>query len=161
LQTVMNTLVLAESRQGLFRLFSARHEFPGEWRRFLTSSEPNRTLSLDFSAGRFPLLFRDRNIKIAGVELFLKLPKDALDAYHPLDLRLIAPGDPDTADPAIPDQQATSLLEDPGFGNVPHGVKTYQNAKGGGEWSIRASAADLAALTIEDLYIVCHYSIGM
>ena len=66
----------------LTRLFSARHEFPTEWDRFLHPTDQtatSQTMQLDLSFERFPFQFRNRSIQISEVELFLKL-KDEKDS---------------------------------------------------------------------------------
>jgi hypothetical protein len=66
----------------LARLFSAKHEFPTEWHRFLHPTDlaaTTQTMQLDLSFERFPFQFRSKHIQISGVDLFLKL-KDEKDS---------------------------------------------------------------------------------
>lgn len=80
LQTTINEMDLGEERTGLFRLFSARHEFPNEWHKFLhpKDTDKEQTLQLELTSERFPFQFQTKTIKISQVELFLKL-KGRLD----------------------------------------------------------------------------------
>src|SRR5207248_2845907 len=57
------------------RLFSARHEFPSEWFRFLhpAATVTSHTLALDLSIERFPFLFRGMQLNVQAMKLFLKL----------------------------------------------------------------------------------------
>ncbi len=51
--------------QPLFRLFSLRHEFPSEWRRFALSSATGvRAISVDLAVSRFPYFVQGRNLNI-------------------------------------------------------------------------------------------------
>jgi hypothetical protein len=66
----------------LARLFSAKHEFPTEWHRFLHPTDltaTSQTMQLDLGFERFPFQFRSKRIQISGVDLFLKL-KDEKDS---------------------------------------------------------------------------------
>jgi hypothetical protein len=51
-----NLLTVAEGRNGFFRMFSIRHEFPGEWQRFLhpANATDDQTLTLELIRDRFP-----------------------------------------------------------------------------------------------------------
>jgi Tc toxin complex TcA C-terminal TcB-binding domain/Plasmid pRiA4b ORF-3-like protein len=68
----------APSQEGLTRLYSVRHEFSGEWHRFLTPPDAasGQTLSVDLSKERFPFQYRGRDIHINQVELFLTFKSD-------------------------------------------------------------------------------------
>lgn len=63
----------------LARFFSAKHEFPTEWYRFLHPTEPgpgasmNYNLRLDLTQERFPFHLRGRNAALQSLKLFLKL----------------------------------------------------------------------------------------
>ena len=51
LQEIVNQMALAASRRGLYRWFSLKHEFPGEWHRLLTAAEPETGDSLGEAGG--------------------------------------------------------------------------------------------------------------
>ena len=75
LQEAVNTL--AEEGIFLSRLFSARHEFPGEWHRFLNpATGETHVLELDLNQDRFPYMFKDKVITLNTAQLFLKLKKE-------------------------------------------------------------------------------------
>ncbi|MFB2833324.1 neuraminidase-like domain-containing protein [Floridanema evergladense] len=69
LQTGLNQLVNASGEQGLFRLFSLRHEFPTEWHRFLQSDDA--TLTVTLTQQHFPFIFQGRTIALAAADLYL------------------------------------------------------------------------------------------
>lgn len=148
----------------LARLFSAKHEFPTEWYRFLHPADTaeSQTLQLDLKPERFPFQFRGRSIKIRQVELFLKLKDDV----HPGSGQLL------TVSVTRPDgtQISTPPLEsNPSFLNgIPHaGMDVASDANGFGTWVLAAQVADMAHLVatlgkpdaIEDIILICHYSV--
>lgn len=70
----------AENGKPLVRLFSARHEFPNEWHKFLhpKDTDKEQTLQLGLTSERFPFQFQTKTIKISQMELFVKL-QETLD----------------------------------------------------------------------------------
>jgi len=63
LQDGLNRLVSRPGEQGLFRLFSLRHEFPTEWHRFLQSGDD--TLTVTLTQQHFPFMFQSSRAAIA------------------------------------------------------------------------------------------------
>lgn len=80
LQERLETRISAGEMEGLLQLFSAKHDFPNEWHRFLHPPEAaeGQTLHLNLEPRRFPHMFRDRNIEIEEVFVFLK-PEEGRD----------------------------------------------------------------------------------
>jgi hypothetical protein len=66
----------------LVRMFSAKHEFPSEWYRFLHSTDRAADneyvyrLLLDMKVERFPFIFQGKAITINAVKMFLKLKEE-------------------------------------------------------------------------------------
>ena len=62
------------TEQPLMQLFSLRHEFPTEWRKFLPPSTVGAEQSLDFTLGkkRFPFFVQDRDIVVMKIDTFAK-----------------------------------------------------------------------------------------
>jgi hypothetical protein len=170
----------------LARLFSANHEFPGEWHRFLhPNGDEEHKLELNLAQERFPFLFRGRQIKIIKIELFLLfkdiydfeidngkkgMPIEAYQSGGPLKLHLTFPGDPPTSGSADL-QSAPSFMD-----GLPHGIINLVEPQGLGNWLLEVKDTDihniagalwklssshnrLKADVIEDIYIVCHYSV--
>ena len=177
-QRVHEPLGPAPAQEGLTRLYSARHEFSGEWHRFLTPPDAasSQTLSLDLSKERFPFQYRGRDIQISRVELFLTFKSDdATQLYRDngaaLKVSLTPPGG--TA-------ASSSLISLPAFlTGVPHGL--IEVGGGLGTWTLVAADEDIAVIAadlrrevtvdgtvhqrlkadpIQDLVIVCHYAIS-
>ncbi|MEJ7711902.1 MAG: hypothetical protein WKF84_19040 [Pyrinomonadaceae bacterium] len=116
---VNELMKLAEGRTGFFRLFSARHEFPTEWHRFLNPADLDavQTLSLELAPERFPYQLRGKTIKINRVELFVQL-KDVA-ANQPLNLWVTPAGESNVNDPAN-QQTIQELQNDATVGNLLH-----------------------------------------
>lgn len=60
--------------QPLMRMFSLRHEFPGEWYRFLHPLVPgsDQVMNLSLKKEHFPFFTRERQIDIMKLEIFAK-----------------------------------------------------------------------------------------
>jgi Tc toxin complex TcA C-terminal TcB-binding domain/Neuraminidase-like domain len=157
-QAARAAVVQAMPRTGV-RLFSARHEFPTEWYRFLhpTDQPGQQQLTLDLSADRFPFQFRNRPIKIGKVELVLQLSDSSTWSGTTFKLGL-TPTNPTAAE----QNEELILQKNPALGNLLHTDKNYVNGKNLGTWTLRADADAMApmASAIEDLGILCHYSVA-
>jgi hypothetical protein len=181
-QKAHEPLGAAPAQEGLTRLYSARHEFSGEWHQFLTPPDTasSQTLSLKLSKERFPFPYRGRDIQISQVELFLifksdeatKLYRDG-GAEAALKVLLTPPGETAALGPLT----LTSILAF--LNGVPHGLLGVDNA-GLGTWTLVVADGDIEAIAaelrysvtvngtehhrlkaeaIQDLVIVCHYSV--
>ena len=66
----INALALAQSRKGLYRMFSARHDYGSNWSRFLNPGAGNdQVLTLDIGTERFPFFTSGMDIKISGIDV--------------------------------------------------------------------------------------------
>ena len=143
----VKSLIAETANQPLARLFSMRHEFPGEWHRFLTSTG---SLQLDLKKDHFPFRFRGRliTITIKALKLFLNLSADSVyDDKNPLRLTV-------GASPEL------SFTISPVLG-VPFCELTGQTS----EIPTRLAFNGAGPLTkweaaVEDLWIVCEYSVS-
>jgi peptidoglycan hydrolase-like protein with peptidoglycan-binding domain len=135
----------------LVRLFSAKHEFPGEWHQFLHPVQENvpHTLELNLNKERFPFLFHNRTITINSIELHLK-PKEGSESS--LDNVTFAPPDGQSIDvnnftPTPPDRPLpwTTI-------NLNSEVEVNDS----GLWTLTAATVNPDAL--EDIFIICQYS---
>ncbi len=75
------TLKLAENREGLYRMFSAKHEFPSQWHKFLhpTDKDDSQVLDLDLKPEQFPFPFRKKVIEVQAGSFFLLKLKDGVE----------------------------------------------------------------------------------
>jgi hypothetical protein len=70
----LNALALAESRQGLYRLFSARQEFASAWQRFLSPpTGQDQVLTIDTAPARFAFFTSGFNLRVTGIDVIAKL----------------------------------------------------------------------------------------
>jgi hypothetical protein len=167
------------SQDNLVRLYSAKHEFPNAWYRFLSpqAAAPAQSLAFELTADRFPFQFRSREVHIQRVELFWKLKTDeATKAYReqgaPLTVALTAPAESPVAGqltsvPSVLNGMPRAMLE---VGDV-----------GLGTWTLTVADGDIARIAallrrsstvsgvtryhlnpdaIDDLLIVCHYALA-
>ncbi|HYV03016.1 MAG TPA: neuraminidase-like domain-containing protein [Blastocatellia bacterium] len=150
------------------RLFSARHEFPSEWNRFLHPGESDPPmLRLNLTADKFPFLPPDKTIQIDSLELFLGLKGLAVDFSGPLVVKV------EPAGSAGAFLRLTSL---PAIVGVLHGsfepnqkapidlvVTVGEDASGKttipAELQPPTGTQRLNADAIEDMGVVCHFSV--
>jgi hypothetical protein len=143
--------VIAPEQSGE-RLFSLKHDFPNEWYHLLHPTGSTSSVTLDMRVERFPFQFRDREIEITEVELFVKPRVGVADPQ--VALHLTAPADE-------PNEQADAVELTGALGSLLSGSKPY-TSKGPGAWALRASPLGAASLadTMGDIAILCHYSVS-
>ncbi len=171
--------VIMPPQENLVRMFSARHEFPNEWYRFLQPTDPeapNHTLQIDLKQERFPFWFRGRKIIIDDVTLFLKL-KDNFNYDDSKQLALIVGSDPhkNFQIAGSPIKQLPFFKPQTGSSVIPSNVPTLWTLKvqendlnslgtaSDTSWwqTVKINGVDHARLkpdAIEDIWIVCQYS---
>ncbi|MGI0486557.1 neuraminidase-like domain-containing protein [Pantanalinema rosaneae CENA516] len=164
---------------GFLSMFSAKQEFSAEWHRFLhpQNTDSSSKLNLHLTPHRFPCQFRDRDITINRVDVFLKF-KDSQtkDTYasggQPLGIYLTPPKG-NTQGP-------TPLNSEPLLANTPHGVFAENEwthvVKDADIWELEVRDDEIGAIAstlwtsvsghnrlkaeaIDDLLIICHYSV--
>jgi len=165
--------IFVSSQENNIRTFSARHEFPNEWYRFLNPSDSTATsqiLKLDLTMDRFPFLLRGKNIQIDKVGLFLNFREAKYYTDYPegqpLDFTL---GFGNTSKNGM-------LKSDPSINGMPTALVKFDSQTGipGSitltviENNIKIIAQSLQRLVglhtrmntdaLEDLFIVCWYS---
>ena len=170
------------------RLFSARHEFPSDWYKFLRplESESNHILKLNLIRERFSFPLRNRQLTLKEMELFLRFKGDVI--YPSGDLLQAFVRSPDT-DPtaetdSLPNGNFTSSLPNQ-YAGLPHvsPITLDQDPDLFGNWQIEVRKNDVQTLlsslkrvvsdsntseqqltnltaAFEDIYVVCHYAIG-
>ncbi len=169
----MQDLIKKAETSPLARLFSTKHEFPTPWHQFLNSTGANATLTLNIDLERFPFQFRGKTITIQKVKLFLPL-KDGkkpgtnqtyTQIYTASPLTLSVTSASGTASGKVLNSSPSSLngiphvvIEGPEASSVPIEVTSGKAAA----WSFTVEAAELKLVqeAIEDLFIVCHYSVS-
>lgn len=135
----------------LMRLFSAKHEFPGEWHQFLHpegAETPNR-LALNLSQNRFPFPFRDQTISITQIDLYLKLKENQDNTLTEVQLtdpgsNIVAANFAETSPVGLP-QTVIELSQ-------PHEMGELST------WEVEAQAVTIEA--IDDIFVVCHCTVS-
>jgi hypothetical protein len=161
LQDAVNAIVQAEGGEGLARLFSARHEFPGEWRRFLNPADATslNALKLTLTRDRFPLLFQGKSISVDEIEVYLKVNEEFVGPYNQSSLTCyleegaVAP---------------TNLLGLADWNGLLQGRKSNLSWPAPirpeeGEWTLtvsRNTAERIATNALDDIFVVCRYTIS-
>jgi hypothetical protein len=84
-QNIDSIMALAENRNGFYRLFSIRHEFPSEWHKLMNPKKGELTRIMEFklSSDRFPFVFQTKTIWINQIELFLKIQDRIIPDSNP------------------------------------------------------------------------------
>ncbi len=152
-----------EGNAPLARMFSAKHEFPTEWYRFLhPTGTAAPTLRLELIRERFQFQFRGKGITISEVKLFLN-PKEGFDydKGQPLTINLgqYVLKDKDVIESlasGLEFKSAGSPVEKLPFCSLPN--VEIKPPKG---LALTTTHANLESLqdVIEDIWIVCEYSV--
>ena len=167
------------------RLFSARHEFSSEWYRFLHPADTatSQTLALNLSIERFPFLFRGMHLKVQAMKLFLKLKDEfTYNDNNKLAFTFSKDGSSNTSYTFTTD----SPIHNPDGSPVKIKTLSYAEVPGGdiditGNWILTVQGSKVAIPdpafqqtvmvngqnfvhlnldVIEDLWIVCQYSLA-
>jgi hypothetical protein len=159
----LNIVALAESRRGLYRLFSARQEFATAWARLVSpSSGADQVLAIDTAPSRFAFFTSGFDLRVTGIDVLARL-SDPGDYT----LEITRPG-------ASP--QTVTMSVDPTLGGL-HAFSAHPLSPASDlgstttagpppAWTFKlrkAGAADFRSLTeaeIEDLVIILQYTVN-
>lgn len=127
--TAVKALLATASARPLLRLFSLRHEFTGEWNRFVNSpTSAATTMTVDLGAARFPYFAQGRQISICSAKVIARSKSAAAPDFA------IAPG-----------------LTLPGSGS-----SEWTGQQDPGSWTVGTSADPK---TIEEVFVVLAYTV--
>ena len=158
LEDTLNAIVKAEGEHGLARLFSARHEFSGEWHCFLhppAAAAGDQTLTLALGKERFPYILQGIDITVDKIELLVKVKSGFAGTYNESTLKLSL-------------EAGTAASNNPLSISPWKGLLWAEKSPAGlpGDWTLTAwlevvagTHQRLDANAIEDIIIVCHFSI--
>jgi hypothetical protein len=170
-------------------MFSARHEFPSEWHRFLypTNTDARQTLQLKLAPERFPFQHREKTIEIQQLDLFMKFSDEEVEKKYrgeggtgnvtsaPLTVYLRAPGASSVKDAKL--ESDDDFLSGVAYATV---RVTHKPKSTDPPWEIEAQSVDIEKMNddlhdsttvggasvyrlkpdvVEDLLVVCHYSV--
>jgi hypothetical protein len=108
----LNAVALAENRKGLYRLFSARHDFASNWALFLDPAPgADQVLTLAIPPERFPFYTNGLDIQVAAIDVIAT--GHATSSY---DVELTPPGGA---------AQTATLAPDSGLGGAKHAHLTF------------------------------------
>jgi hypothetical protein len=150
-----NVRAIIEDAEGtpLKRLFSAKHEFPGEWHQFLHPEQEDTPNILDMELGkeRFPFYFRDKSINIGQIDFYLKIQEG--ESNNNLEVQLFTPD-------SNPEQPVATQTFAPGPTGLPQAsFESLQFEVGDSDiWMLQAQLEGIPE--IEDMFIICHYTVA-
>ncbi|MDA8137861.1 MAG: neuraminidase-like domain-containing protein [Desulfobacteraceae bacterium] len=147
LKAAVNAIVSASQTTGLLRFFSLKHEFSGEWHRFLNGGPEDNNTSQTFTLGRdrWPFVFHGHAITINRLD-FLWSPKEdqVLTAWPALSGIPLVVGDPIG--------RLKKHRTDPAWSGV-----TLETDAEHLDLNLSGSKTDVAPL--DDVLVVCHYTL--
>lgn len=160
----LNTVALAESRSGLFRLFSAHQEFATAWQQFLTPpGGQDQVLTIDTAPSRFAFFTSGFNLRVTGIDVIAKLA-DAGD--YTLEITRPGVAAPQTkimhaggtlGELHVFSDQALAPVSNLGNTNTPAAPPTWTfKLQKAGAANFRSLAVD----EIEDLVIILRYTVN-
>ncbi len=158
-----------------WRMFSAKHEFPSQWYRFLHPSDEAteaQSMRLELTQERFPFQLRGKSIQFKSIQLFLKLKDTTINPPQSIDLFVTKPSaaqdELNNQNTITPQNDSTDLVTlhkvtlepNSAFGNLLYG-EDMPSSEGFGSRSIKAKKDDMTSIqdAIEDIILVCHYSV--
>jgi hypothetical protein len=159
----INALVTGVDAPGMHQPFSARHEFPTEFHRFLhpPAESDQQTMTLNFAQKRFPYMFKGRSIAVDQVHIFVRLADDLDDAnVSGTEFTVTYPGAPGG-------EETRDLGSGFSFGNMRQ-VSINDISSGPGEWTLIVSSVgeelegesnQLNPNAIEDIIFILHYTV--
>jgi hypothetical protein len=153
--TKINSLALSENKTGLFRIFSAKQEFPNNWYRFLNPVNPgdDQALLVELTNERFPFFAQDKTINVSRVEMAAMIKQPNASDYKAV------------FSPPFAVSDMITLTQDGTFGNLNHGGKSM-SPTALGSWVLKIQkdgAGDFKSLApdeILDVFIVIHYQMS-
>jgi hypothetical protein len=161
----LNKMALAEeSRKGLYRLFSARHEFPTEWAKFLNpAAGGEQILTLQTPPERFPFFSNGLDLKVHSIDVLARTTDS-----NPYTLVLGAPTGHTETVTMSPDSglDGMQLREVPLSPQIDLGRAPLPSSSTPPAWTIKLkqqSAADfksLLASQIEDVLLLVSYQVS-
>ncbi len=162
LAAAVNAVVQSADQRGLARAMSLRHEFPSDFHRLLNppaGQTGNQRMTIGIDKARFPFLVQGRNIQVTRIEAFVKVRESFVGTYTADTFRLsLQPGSTASSTPIT----LTTW----------NGLLRGERAPAGtlGPWTLAIwedtdpdpgteAPALVDANAIEDIVLVCHYTV--
>ncbi|MEK6283707.1 MAG: hypothetical protein AABN95_25410 [Acidobacteriota bacterium] len=140
------------------RLFSLRHEFPTEWHQFTrTQGAGPFTGTFALTKDRFPFLFRGKEVTVGKVSFYAVL-KDGVteEAASALALKLKPPTSEETTIEFGPKDKWLGIVAPK---KRPEVIQETKGPPAEAKWVLTTNSPALAE-TVDDLLLVCEYSVG-
>lgn len=158
-KVALSRAIGVEANQPQARLFSLKHEFPTEWYQFTHGDGPF-TGTFMLTKDRFPFLFRGRKLTAGKVSLYAVLKSGAkLTAAEELAVNIKSPGPPEALIKFLKDRWPEILPPETTVDVAPEEIKV---APADAKWILTTDAPNsrLLADKVDDLLLVCEYSVG-
>lgn len=180
-QKALDAIAIAESQNGLSRLFDVPREFPDVWYKFLRGTPPasgtpttgnsppvlNQEATLPFTTQRFPYLFFGGTITISKIDVFVRVKKEYLSTHSAdtLTLTLEATPPPTSGGGTAPTPLALSEWSAgqtaPELGKVFQATKAFERPPGNYylTGSLNGGTAMIDLEAIAQFLVVAHYRV--
>lgn len=147
------SVVGAAENAPLSRLFSLKHDFPGEWHRLRTTAQANgdHAQTIALTSNQFPYLFVNRELHVGRVDL-LGVPAAGKQPKKLPELRQ-------------PDKAAVVLGDGAPLGTLLHRSAPVdvivKDGSADASWQLFVASADVpdSLDQLDDLMLVCHYDV--
>jgi hypothetical protein len=166
----LNAIALAENRNGLYYLISARHDYSANWYKFLNPGDgQEQVLTIDTAPDRFPFFTRGLDIKVKEIDLMIK--SSNTNSYT---LQINNPDGSAIVDPVTKLPSLTLLPN--ALGNLYHlnsaitppiiDLKRAPADKPYPTWSLKLQQSGAAgfrpvtATELDDIFIILHYQVS-
>ena len=133
LKDLLNDMVLAATRTGLYIAFNLKHDLPNEWHKLKQSN----SVSINLTKDRLPFYVQDRTPTITGATWLARINKNPAPTNFPMELN----------------GTVFNLNADSNLNNLHKGASALISLES--EFSL----STLSATSIEDIWLICHYSI--
>lgn len=157
-EATLSKLQLAEGRTGLYKLFSARHEFPTNWAQFLNpAAGAEQLLTLEIAPERFPFFTSGFDLKVSALEVIAHT-----NGGEPCKLSLSGPAEVhETAMEPFLGVEGLQRLEVPVEPNADLGRAPLPSGVAPSKWTLKlAREHPLTAADIEDVLVLVRYHIA-
>ncbi|VVB63473.1 Uncharacterised protein [uncultured archaeon] len=149
----LKSLIDLVSTEEQLRIFSAKHEFPDEWYKFLqqtAGASESQKMKLDFSPGRFPFKSPNWEIEIDSLDIYLDI-KESSELKSTIVVGITNSGGSQSGN--------VNPTPPPELKNLPNcNIKFMGYASESEPWFLTADITGQKDI-IQDILIGCHYKL--
>jgi hypothetical protein len=157
-EATLSKLALAEGRTGLYRMFSARHEFPTNWAQFLNpATGAEQVLTLEIPPERFPFFTSGFDVKVSALDVIVHTTSS-----EPYKLSLSGPAEiKEAAMESFLGVQGLYHLEIPVEPNADLGRAPLAGGVTPPTWTLKLGhERTLTAEELEDVIVIVRYQVA-